>query len=158
MSTALDRQLYLRLLVQCMMHGEPDYGPQWRHELKIPGILVTDAKGLYDHLRTTGSMPKERQTLIDLLVARDLIEAGSVKLRWVPQSHMLADPLTKNMKTTPVFDLLHERLLHALVQTPEGALKETRRSEQRQGQRQRRKARDRTRAYGQEQDRGTRAP
>ena len=80
LSTALDRQLYLRLLAQSLQYGEPVYAPDWRHKLVTPGILATDAKSLYDHLNTTGKIPKERQTMIDLLVARDLIEAGTVQL------------------------------------------------------------------------------
>ena len=84
LTTALDRQLYLRLLVQSLQFGEPVYAPDWRHKLVTPGSLATDAKSLYDHLNTTGKIPKERQTMIDLLVARDLIEAGSVRLCWAP--------------------------------------------------------------------------
>ena len=68
LSTALDRQLYLRLLVQSLQCGEPVYTPEWRHKLAIPGIWVTDAKSLYDHLNTTRKIPKARQTMIDLLV------------------------------------------------------------------------------------------
>ncbi len=51
LSIALDRQLYLRLLIQSLQRGEPEYTPEWRHQLLIPGILVTDAKSLYDHLK-----------------------------------------------------------------------------------------------------------
>ena len=29
LSTALDTQLYLRLLVQSLLHGEPLYDPEW---------------------------------------------------------------------------------------------------------------------------------
>ena len=69
----------------------------WQRSLAVPGIVVTDAKSLYDHLSSTGSVPKERQTLIDLLVARDLAESGAVQLRWAPTTHMTADMLTKLM-------------------------------------------------------------
>jgi hypothetical protein len=102
LSLALDRQLYLRLLVEAFIWGEPDTTGNWRHNLKLPGIMVTDARSLYDHLCTTGSMPSERQTLIDLLIARDLTEAKAMEIRWVPTTHMLADALTKSMKLSDV--------------------------------------------------------
>ena len=79
LSQAVDRQLYLRLLVECILHGEPNMQMDWRMRLKIPGVIVTDAKSLFDHLGKSGSIPTERQTLIDLLVARDLQENGAVK-------------------------------------------------------------------------------
>ena len=103
LSTALDRQLYLRLLVHSLQCGEPEYEPDWRHRLVVPGVLVTDAKSLYDHLNTTGKIPRERQTMIDLPVARDLVEAKAVRLCWVPTRHMLADILTKMMVPGDVF-------------------------------------------------------
>ena len=61
-SIAIDRQLYLRLLVESILYGEPEYGEDWRKKLKVPGNLITDAKSLYDHLGKTGSIPKDRST------------------------------------------------------------------------------------------------
>ena len=142
LSTALDRQLYLRLLVQSLLHGEPTYAPDWRHKLTTPGILVTDAKSLYDHLNTTGKIPKERQTMSELLVARDLIEANAVKLMWVPTKHMLADILTKMMLAGDIFKMFRERQVFSLIRNGEEQEEEQRRLGLRQGQRQRRKARD----------------
>ena len=141
MSTALDRQLYLRLLVEALLHGEPERGPDWRHKLKVAGILITDARSLFDHLNKTGSFPREKQTLIDLLVARDLTEADAVKVVWVPTTHMLADKLTKVTGDTPVFEKFMKQGLYCLTQTEEEQEVENRRKELRQGQRQRRKER-----------------
>jgi hypothetical protein len=146
LSTALDRQLYLRLLVQSLLHGEPVYDPEWRHKLKVPGVLITDAKSLYDHLNTTGKVPKERQTLIDLLVARDLIETGAVKLMWVPTAHMVADILTKVMKPTSCYVRLRDTQRFSVARTEDDEEREQRRLELRQGQRQRRKERNGTRS------------
>ena len=50
LSQAVDRQLYLRLFIECALFGEPDLTGDWRMSLKIPGIVVTDAKSMYDHL------------------------------------------------------------------------------------------------------------
>ena len=148
LSTALDRQLYLRLLVQCLLHGEPEYTPEWRHKMSTPGILITDAKSLYDHLNTTGKIPKERQTMIDLLVARDLVEAGAVRLCWAPTKHMLADMLTKVMKPSDVYDKFREKHLFSLTRSLEDQFLEQHRLDLRQGQRQRRKARGKANKVG----------
>ena len=75
---------------------------------------MTDARSLYDHLGKTGSVPKERQTLIDLLVARGLVEAGTVFLRWVPTAHMLVDILTKAQALSAAYRKLVEEQAFAL--------------------------------------------
>lgn len=139
LSLAIDRHLYLRLLLECFLFGEPDYGISWRHKLRVKGVVVTDAKSLYDHLTTTGSVPKERQTLIDLLVARELLEGGPLEIRWVPTTHMLADFLTKFMAVPEFASLLFEKQLTYLKPTPADEKKEDHRKALRQGQRQRRK-------------------
>ena len=123
------------------MYGEPELGPNWRHELKIPGILVTDARSLYDHINKTGSMPTERQTLIDLLIARDLTEAKAITVRWVPTTHQLADVFTKFMRATPIFSKLMTQQLYCLIGNDEETKEEARRADLRKGQRDRRKAR-----------------
>ena len=56
---------------------------------------MTDAKSLYDHLNKTGSIPKERQTLLDLIAVRELVETKTVQVRWVNTRHRIADILTK---------------------------------------------------------------
>ena len=123
------------------MYGEPELGPNWRHELKIPGILVTDARSLYDHINKTGSMPTERQTLIDLLIARDLTEAKAMTVRWVPTTHQLADIFTKFMRATPIFSKLMTQQLYCLIGNEAETEEEARRAELRKGQRDRRKQR-----------------
>ena len=56
----------MRLLAEAMLYAEPEsYLHDWRIKLKVPGLCVTDATSLVDHLRKTGSVPKEKQTLID---------------------------------------------------------------------------------------------
>ena len=39
-----------------------------------PWVMVTDADSLYDYLQKTGSIPKERQTLMDLMVGKSFGE------------------------------------------------------------------------------------
>jgi hypothetical protein len=141
LSLALDRQLYLRLLLEAILYGEPDMGPMWRHELKIPGILVTDARSLHDHINKTGSLPREIQTLIDLLIARDLTEAQTITVRWVPTTHQLADIFTKIMRAPPIMSKLLKQQLYCLVGDEAEQQEEDRRAELRKGQRDRRKGR-----------------
>jgi hypothetical protein len=141
LSLALDRQLYLRLLLEAVLYGEPNMGPEWRHELKIQGVLVTDARSLYDHINKTGSLPSERQTLIDLLIARDLTEANAILVKWVPTTHQLADILTKLMKAPPVLSkVLHEQE-YCLIGNDKELREEQHRAQLRKGQRERRRER-----------------
>ena len=96
LSKAFDRQLYLRLMVETILYDQPEiHDTDWRVGLRVPGILVTDAKSLYDNLQKEGSLPTERQTLLDVLVAKDLVERKCITVRWLPNAHQFADFLTK---------------------------------------------------------------
>ena len=86
-------------------------------------------------------MPTERQTLIDLLIARDLTEAKAITVRWVPTTHQLADVFTKFMRATPIFSKLMTQQLYCLIGNDEETKEEARRADLRKGQRDRRKAR-----------------
>ena len=140
LGTAVDRQLYVRLLFQVCMYGEENMDKDWRLGLRVPGYLVTDARSLYDHLTTTGSLPAERQTMLDLLSAKELIEAGVIHIRWVPTQHQLADHLTKQMSCELLKKFKEDQQV-ALVQSKEEAKVEKHKSELRRAQRQRRKVR-----------------
>ncbi len=84
--------MYLRLVVETLLYGQPELQDRdWRTALRTPGILATDAKSLYDNLQKDGSMPAERQRLIDVLVAKDLVEQKCIDVRWLPNSHQFAD-------------------------------------------------------------------
>ena len=148
LSTAIDRHLYVRLLLQAVMNGEPEYGQDWRLHLKVPGIVVTDARSLFDHMSKTGSVPKERQTLIDLLVARDLSENGALSIRWVSTLHQLADMLTKDMKPSHIALKFLQDQNSSLVPSVDEEEEEARRLTLRQGQRKRRKERDEKKKKG----------
>ena len=86
-------------------------------------------------------MPSERQTLIDLLIARDLTEAETIMVRWVPTTHQLADILTKQMKATPILNKFLQQQLYCLVGDDAEQQEESRRADLRKGQRDRRKTR-----------------
>ncbi len=93
LSTATDEQLYLRLLCESLWYGPPEIDSQWKQRLRIAGIVVTDAKALFDHLMKTG----HRQTMLDILAAKQLIESTAMRVAWVPTFRQIADGLTKDM-------------------------------------------------------------
>ena len=66
--------------------------------MSIEGVVITDAKSVYDHMQTTGQIPQERQTMLDLLVAKDQLEQQVFQLMWVPTHRQHADGLTKRMR------------------------------------------------------------
>ena len=140
LSLAIDRHLYLRLLLDMLARGNFEVTPNWRKEMQIDGGVVTDAKSLFDHMHTTGQIPTERQTMLDLLVAKDLLEQGTYKLYWVPTNRQHADGLTKRMRNVLWEAFMKEGTI-SLKETPQDKIEEDHRRAIRQGQRQRRKVR-----------------
>ena len=142
LSKSLDRQLYLRLMAETLLYGQPELQDKdWCTALRIPGILVTDAKSLYDNLQKDGSLPAERQTLLDVLVAKDLIEQKCISIRWLPNAHQFVDFLTKPEVVTPNLQVFLRQGIVSLVPTQAQADDEAHRLELRRGQRQRAKER-----------------
>jgi hypothetical protein len=139
LSIALDRQLYVRYLAEALLFGEPPLHSGWKSHLQVPGILVADARSVFDHLKKIGSIPTERQVMLDLLAAKEMVEEGEVKIRWVPTQHMLADPLTKVMESGALKAYMRNQQEYALVQNEEEAAHEKHKADPRRGQRQRRK-------------------
>ena len=139
LSLAADRHVYTRLILDQMLRGVYEVKPTWRTDCQVGGGLVTDARSVYDHMGTTGQVPQERQTMLDLLVAKELLESDVMKMFWVPTHRQYADSLTKKMK-----DLLwmefSRRGMVSLKETPQEKILEEHRKELRKGQRQRRKA------------------
>ena len=82
--------------------------------------------------------------MIDLLLAWDLIEANAVKLMWVHARRTLADILTKMMLAGDISKMFRETQVFLLIRNGEKQEEKQRRLGLRQGQRQRRKARDKT--------------
>lgn len=135
-----DHQLYNRLLYDALRFGKFKTDGTWRETLQVPGYLVTDARAIYDHCHTTGHMAQERQTALDFLMSKRMIEEKLMSLRWVPTFKQLADALTKSMKDVLLGQLKRDGFV-CLISTPEDAAEEVRRSQIRRGQRERRAAR-----------------
>lgn len=49
LSAAADEQLHLCLLVQAFWRGPPEITTSWKEDLKVPGLVATDAKALFGH-------------------------------------------------------------------------------------------------------------
>ena len=140
LSTATDEQLYLRLLCESLWYEPPVIDSQWKQKLRITGIVVTDAKALFDHLVKTGHMTSEKQTMLDILAAKQLIECTAMKVAWVPTFRQLADGLTKDM-VDELFKSFKANNTLCLKETIEDARLEAHRAGLRKGQRERRKQR-----------------
>ena len=140
MSQAIDRHLYARLLIQMLTKGIFKLSRDWRMDLKVPGFMVTNARSLFDHLGTTGQVPSERQTMLDLMVTREMLEANMFHLRWVPTYKQYADGLTKKMNN-PLWSEFSEGGLLSLKETEKEAEFESHRKSLRKAQRERRKKR-----------------
>ena len=140
LSSAVDEQLFLRLVCSALWYGPMTITSTWKEDLKVGGTAVTDAKALYDHLLKTGHMTAERQTALDILAAKQLVESGAVSISWVPTFRQFADGLTKDM-LDELFTRFKKEGLLSLKETPEDAVYEAHRSSLRKAQRERRKAR-----------------
>ena len=140
LSTASDEQLYLRLLCETIWYGAPDLTGDWKAKLRVSGTLVTDAKALYDHLVKTGYMTAERQTMLDILAAKQLVESSKVAIAWVPTFRQVADGLTKDMPDELFLQFKRQGLL-SLKETDQDKKIEAHRSSLRKAQRERRKLR-----------------
>ena len=96
LSKSLDRQLYLRLVVETLLYGQPELKDRdWRVELRIPGILVTDAKSLYDNLQKEATNQGEKRAALEVVVARDSLDALGGVPRWLPHELNVVDCMTK---------------------------------------------------------------
>ena len=142
LSKGTDRALYVRLLLESIIYGIPDLNDNWRNNLRIPGIIVTDAKSLYDVIMKDGSMPAERQTLIDIVVAKNMVDDKAMVLRWLPNTHQFADVLTKATQVLPNLQRFFDHGDVTLVPTEQQARDEQHRLALRQGQGQRAKERN----------------
>ena len=140
MASAGDRQLFNRVLFDALFHGRAEISSSWRRELQTDGVLITDAKGLHDHVHKTGGVATEKQAALDILLIKQLVEDQVLGLRWTPTWKQLADPLTKEMPGV-LLESFRSKPVLCLVQTDEDVVEEARRASLRKAQRERRKAR-----------------
>jgi hypothetical protein len=74
----------------------PDYTLQNREkcEIRIPGLLGTDARALHDNLRKEGGAVRDRRLRLELNLVRSL---PNVAVKWIRSEMMVADELTKEL-------------------------------------------------------------
>ena len=68
----------------------------------VKGILVTDAKSLYDSVTkhdaaTSGMGLSDKYSALELMSVRERIQEGQTVIRWVHSGAQLADALTKHL-------------------------------------------------------------
>ena len=139
LSVCVDRHLYGRIVFDMLLTGHRKLDEDWRSTMQVAGGIITDAKSLYDHLGST-AIPTERQTMLDLMVARSHLEEHAYELFWVPTHKQFADGLTKKMKN-PLWELFCRYNKLSLKETDTERRVEEHRAKLRRDQRQRRKER-----------------
>ena len=140
LSLCVDRHLYGRLVFDMLLTGIRDLKDDWRTTMSVPGGIVTDARSLYDHMGSSGQIPTERQTMLDILVAKDHLESRAYELFWVPTHKQYADGLTKKMKNA-LWEAYCKQPMISLRETESERKLEEHRARLRRDQRQRRKER-----------------
>ena len=140
MSSSADRLVYNMKLWDALYDGATATSSTWRQEIRAKGHLITDARSLYDHVHGSNQLAAERQTSLDILGIRQMVQEGLVFLHWVPTWRQYGDCLTK-----PMEDLLYVRFKNDgylnVKQSAADAKEEERRFFLRKAQRERRKIR-----------------
>ena len=140
MASASDRLVYNLKLLDALAYGKFEVSSSWRAELVTRGHLVTDAKSSYDHVHGSSLLATERQTSLDILAVRQMVQEDLLSLHWVPTWRQYANVLTNDMPDE-LFQKLREHGFINIVQTPEDQAEEERRASLRKAQREHRKFR-----------------
>ena len=140
MSTAADKLLYNMKLLDALYYAHVEVDLAWRDNLVTEGHLVTDARSLFDHIKGSSLLAAERQTSLDLLGIRQLVQEGKVQIHWTPTWKQFADSLTKDMEDS-LFRKFRQSGRLNLRQSPDDVQEEERRAALRKAQRERRKVR-----------------
>ncbi len=87
---------------------DPEFTLECRDEAaeKIPGLLITDARSLYDSLCKDGSAVRDRRLRLEMNIIKDL---RNVDVRWIRSEMMIADGLTKDV-SEEIWDYAEEVL------------------------------------------------
>ena len=99
---------------------------QWQQSLNsVSGLMVVDAKSLYDMLQKTGSLPNEKRISLGLLAVRESMEASNLQVFWTPTKWMLADSMTKEMNEHEALTIVVKNGSYSLQQNALMALERT---------------------------------
>ena len=74
-----------------------DYRPQSNLEFRnrVPLLVATDNKPVYDHSQGDGIVVKDKRVAIDMLLLKEDLINSNVTLRWVDTRQMIVDCMTK---------------------------------------------------------------
>ena len=108
MSPAADCLVYNVKLLDALFYGDLDVPADWRNHLRAQGCLVTDARSVF-HVHVSSKLATERQTSLDILAVRQMVQQGLLNLFWVPTWRRYADSLTKAMEELLFSPLSPER-------------------------------------------------
>ena len=89
---------YTRLVYCEMTHDDMDLHNSWAAVKAIPGVLVVDAKDVWDACSRNESSALgmiDRRSAIEALALRQALSWSRTPLRWVHSNAMVADVLTK---------------------------------------------------------------
>lgn len=101
-SVAEEELMYVRLQwLEMIGYGIPEREPS-KLITKSPGIVVTDARSLFDVIKkgpvnTSGLGLKEKYCVLDMLSLFQRLKNGKTETRWVHSEAQLADSLTKHV-------------------------------------------------------------
>ncbi|CAE7368424.1 RE2, partial [Symbiodinium sp. KB8] len=138
MSSSSDRLVYNMKLWDALYLGKIETSPTWRQEMVTRGHLVTDARSLFDHVHGSNQLAAERQTSLDILGIRQMVQEKLASLHWVPTWRQYGDCLTKPMEDILYCRFKKDGLLN-VKQSAADAVEEERRALLRKAQRERRK-------------------
>ena len=81
-----------------MLGGKIDPKQAEEHAKKIPGVIITDAKNVYDRLRNTVFVVKgaEKRIAVEMMSLKEAQAANDVQFRWVNSVAQLANSLTQS--------------------------------------------------------------
>ena len=94
---------------------------QWRERENVPPLtLVTDSKGIYDHLHNETIGPSEEWTsATDLAIIREDLSRPRMFLRWVDGKAQVIDALTKLHGDGHLLRAVCRQAFTVLVEAPE---------------------------------------
>ena len=96
---------WVSLFLTEIVHGQCFSHALWTQPHRVPTMLVTDCKSLYDHLMSPSAPTlDDRRTALDIVIIREARRRMFSSLRWIPTDRMIADGMTK--ESVDALDLL----------------------------------------------------
>jgi hypothetical protein len=95
-TTAVESGDWVKVVLSELRDGQFKLSRYHEALQNIPGLLLIDAKSVYDYVtRDSGRLPSDKRLAIDLRVLQYYLEASSWGIKWISGPQMLSDVLTK---------------------------------------------------------------